>query len=165
MDQTVNTRKRRAMSQQYMDEHRDELRKEYSEIRPQSKKSRTLTKKERKALGIGKDQGFAVTHNVRTAPVKANLVCKLIRGKDLDEAYAILAYTPRKVAPILSDLLRSAEANAVNNNELDRDRLYVASCTANPGIVMKRIQPRARGSADRIHKRTSHLTVVLKERA
>lgn len=155
---------KKQMTKQFMQENRDELRELYAGTRPQSKKLRVLTKKERKELGIGRDQGVAHQKNVRMSPVKANLVCRLIKGKDLDEAYAILKYTPRAAAPILAKLLKSAESNAVNNNELSRDKLYVESAIANPGPVLKRMRPRARGSADRELKRTTHLSVVVKER-
>ncbi len=155
---------KKQMSKQFMQENRDELRELYSTKKTQSQKLRVLTKKERKELGIGRDQGIATQKNVRTSPVKANLVCRLIKGKSLDEAYAILQYTPRAVAPELAKLLKSAESNAVNNNELSRELLYVDQAIANPGQVLKRIRPRARGSANREIKRTSHLTVVVKER-
>ena len=89
----------------------------------------------------------------------------LIRNKDIDEAYAILKYTPRNAAEILEKMLKSAEANAVNNNGLDRNNLYVAECYATQGPTLKRISPRAQGRAFRIRKRTSHLTLVLKEKA
>lgn len=155
---------KKQMTKQFMQENRDELRELYAGTRPQSQRLRTLTKKERKELGIGRDQGIAHQKNVRMSPVKANLVCRLIKGKSLDEAYAILTYTPRAVAPVLAKLLKSAESNAVNNNELSRDQLYVDSAIANPGPVLKRIRPRARGSANRELKRSTHLTVVVKER-
>lgn len=157
-------RKHRAMSRQYIDDNREALREIYTSTHSRARKPRQLTKKERKALGLGRDRGVAQMRNVRVNPLKANVVCRLIRGKDLAEARAILTYTNKAVAPILEKLLRSAEANAINNNELDSSRLYVADCQANEGPLMKRIMPRARGSAHRILKRTSHLSVVLKER-
>lgn len=122
-----------------------------------------LTKKERKVLGVNKDKGIAIARNVRIAPRKVNVVIKTIKGRSLREALAILRYTPKAASPVLVKLLESAAANAVNNNELNRDSLYVDDCYANQGPVLKRIMPRARGSASRIHKRTSHITVVLKE--
>ena len=76
-----------------------------------------------------------------------------------------MKYTPRKAAELLEQLLKSAEANAVNNNGLDRSNLYVAEVYATQGPTLKRIRPRAHGRAFRINKRTSHLTLVLKERA
>lgn len=123
-----------------------------------------LTKKEKRALGIGKDQGIATLKYARIAPRKVKIVLDLIRNKDIDEAYAILRYTPKAASEILFKLLESAEANAVNNNELDKDELYVADCFANQGPTLKRIRPRAQGRASRIRKRTSHITIVVKER-
>lgn len=152
------------MSKDFMEKNRDEILALYSKPHSKSKRPRVLTKKERKVLGIGKDQGKASIENVRIAPIKVNLLIRAIKGKDLDEANAILTYSPRGAAPVILKLLRSAEANAVNNNELSRDSLYVADAFVNPGPVIKRFMPRARGSATRILKRTSHITVVLKER-
>jgi large subunit ribosomal protein L22 len=155
---------KKVMSQDYLLENRDELIRQYSEESRRFQKKGYLTKKERKTLGIGKDQGRAVATNIRIAPRKVSAVIDLIKGKPIDEAYAILNYTPKAASPVLLKLLKSAEANAVNNNSLSRDDLVVADCYANPGPVLKRIMPRARGSAARINKRTSHITVVLKEK-
>jgi large subunit ribosomal protein L22 len=155
---------KKVMSKEYLLENREELLARYNRTERKSQKSALLTKKERKVLGIGKDEGRAIAKNIRVAPRKVSVVVNLIKGKQIDEAYAILRYTPKAASPVLEKLLKSAEANAVNNNNLSRDALYVADCYANPGPVLKRIIPRARGSASRIHKRTSHVTVVLKER-
>ncbi len=155
---------KKVMSKEYLLENREELLARYNRTERKSQKSALLTKKERKVLGIGKDEGRAIAKNVRVAPRKVNVVVDLIKGKQIDEAYAILRYTPKAASPVLEKLLKSAEANAVNNNDLTRDALYVADCYANQGPVLKRIIPRARGSASKIHKRTSHITVVLKER-
>lgn len=152
------------MSKEYLQENREEILKERSAPRPKSQKVALLTKKERKALGIGKDEGRAEAKYVRMSSRKANVVIALIKGKSLDEAVAILKYTPKAASPVLEKLLKSAEANAVNNNGLSRDALYVSDCYANQGPTLKRIMPRARGSASRIHKRTTHITLVLKER-
>jgi large subunit ribosomal protein L22 len=89
----------------------------------------------------------------------------LIKGKDIYEAYGILRYTPKAASDILFKLLGSAEANATNNNGLNRDDLYVAEAFANQGPTLKRIRPRAQGRANRIRKRTSHITLVVKERS
>nr|WP_265446652.1 50S ribosomal protein L22 [Acetivibrio straminisolvens] len=124
-----------------------------------------LTKSERKKLGIGKDQGKAILRYARISSRKVRIVLDLIKGKDIDEAYAILKYTPKASSEILYKLLKSAEANATNNNGLNRDNLYVAEAFANQGPTLKRIMPRAKGSADRIRKRTSHITLVVKERS
>lgn len=155
---------KKVMSKEYLLENREELLARYNRTERKSQKSALLTKKERKVLGIGKDEGRAIAKNIRVAPRKVNVVVDLIKGKQIDEAYAILQYTPKAASPVLEKLVKSAEANAVNNNNLSRDALYIADCYANPGPVLKRIIPKARGSAARIHKRTSHVTVVLKER-
>lgn len=155
---------KKVMSKEYMLENRDEILAVYSKPAMKFQKPVLLTKKERKVLGIGKDEGRAISKNVRVTPRKVNVVVNLIKGKSIDEAYAILKYTPKAASPVLEKLLKSAEANAVNNNSLSRDALYVADCYANQGPVLKRIIPKARGSAARIHKRTSHVTVVLKEK-
>lgn len=122
------------------------------------------TKKERKAQGIGKDEGKAVLKYARISPTKVKIVLNLIKGKNVKEAMAILRYTPKSASPILEKLLKSAVANAENNNGLDVDSLYVHEAYANQGPSLKRIQPRARGRAYRIIKRTSHITMVVKER-
>lgn len=155
---------RKVMSKDYLLENRDEILAEYSKPQRKFQKKGYLTKKEKKVLGIGKDQGLAKARNIRIAPRKMAIVIDLIKGKSLDEAYAILKYTPKAASPVLSKLLSSAEANAVNNNNLSRESLYVADCFASSGPVLKRIRPRARGSAARISKRTSHVTLVLKEK-
>lgn len=152
------------MNKEYMLENREEILAQYSQTARKSKKPVLLTKKERKVLGVGKDEGRAIAKNIRIAPRKVNVVVNLIKGKQIDEAYAILKYTPKLASPMLEKLLKSAEANAVNNNSLSRDALYVADCFANQGPVLKRIIPKARGSAAKIHKRTSHVTLVLKEK-
>ncbi len=155
---------KKVMSKEYLLENRDTILANYKKTTRKFQKTALLTKKEKKVLGIGKDEGRAIAKNVRVAPRKVNVVVDLIKGKPLDEAYAILRYTPKAASPVLEKLVKSAEANAVNNNNLSRDALYVADCYANQGPVLKRIIPKARGSAARIHKRTSHVTVVLKEK-
>jgi large subunit ribosomal protein L22 len=156
---------RKVMSRDELLEKKDELLAQYQEERIKSKKLPLLTKKEKKILGIGKDEGRAVLRHVGVSSRKAKLVLDLIRNKDIDEAYAILRHTPRNVAAILEKMLKSAESNAVNNNGLNRDNLYVAECYATQGPTLKRIRPRARGRAFRIRKRSSHITLVLKEKA
>ena len=101
---------------------------------------------------------------VRIAPRKARIVIDNIRGKDVAEALAILKFTPKAAAPIISKVLRSALANAVNNHDMDELSLYVAEAYVDAGPTMKRIQPRQRGRAFRILKRSSHITIVLRER-
>ena len=100
---------------------------------------------------------------VRISPRKAQIVCDLIRGKDVAAAEGILMATPKAASELLLKLLRSAKANAENNHEMDADRLYVAEVFANPGPIMKRAMPRAQGRSYRINKRTSHISIVLRE--
>jgi large subunit ribosomal protein L22 len=95
---------------------------------------------------------------------KACYVLDAIRGKDVKTALGILTYNPRYASTIIEKLLKSAIANAENNNGMNVDKLYVAECYANKGPTMKRIRPRAQGRAYRIEKRMSHITVVLDER-
>jgi ribosomal protein L22 len=98
---------------------------------------------------------------VRTSARKARLVCDHIRGKDVAEARAILAFTPRQAAKAWSKLLESAIANAENNHELVGEELRIHSVVADEGPTLKRFRPRAMGRATRIRKRTSHLTITL----
>lgn len=123
-----------------------------------------LTKKEKKVLGIGKDEGRAILRHTRISSRKVKIVLDLIKGKGIDEAYGILRYTPKAASEVLFKLLKSAESNAVNNNNLNRDELFVAEAFATQGPTLKRVMPRARGSANRIKKRTSHVTLVVKEK-
>ena len=106
----------------------------------------------------------AYVKHVRITPRKVKIVCDLIRGKDISEAAAILMNTRKAASEPLIKLLKSAIANAENHFEMDVDRLYVSEVFVSPGPTMKRIQARARGSADRLLKRSSHITLALKER-
>ena len=101
---------------------------------------------------------------VRISSNKVRIVVDLIRGKKVDDAVAILQFTPKAAAPIVLKVLNSAIANAVNNNELDRKSLYVAEVYANPGPTLKRFVARSRGSASPMLKRTSHISVVLDQK-
>ena len=104
-----------------------------------------------------------LTH-ARITPRKVKIVCDLIRGKDTKIAAAILMQTPNAAAELLIKLLNSAVANAENNHSMDPDNLYVSEVYANPGPTLKRGMARARGGYARILKRTSHITVVVKEK-
>jgi len=100
----------------------------------------------------------------RISPRKVSVVLDLIRNQPLEKAISILRYSPRGASEPLLKLVNSAAANAENNFQMDNDLLYVSECFVTPGPTLKRIRPRARGSADRVLKRTCHVTVVLKER-
>lgn len=106
----------------------------------------------------------AVLRYARISPRKVKIVIDLIRNKSVGEAIGIIKNTPKAASEYLIKLLNSAVANATNNHNMDVDKLYVAEVFANPGPTLKRIMPRAQGRAFRIRKRTSHITIVLKER-
>ena len=106
----------------------------------------------------------AYLYDVRIAPRKVKVVCDLIRGKSAAEANAIMMNTPKAASELLVKLLKSAVANAENNHNMDPEKLYVAEVSVSPGPVLKRIRPRSHGRAFRILKRTSHITLVLKEK-
>ena len=106
----------------------------------------------------------AIAKYVRISPRNVKIVIDLIRGKNVDEALAILQYTPKAAAPVVAKVLNSAIANAVNNQELNRQNLYVAEVYANPGPTLKRFVARSRGSASPMLKRTSHISVVLDQK-
>ena len=100
----------------------------------------------------------------RISPRKVKIVCDLIRGKDVKTAEAIMLQTPKAGSELLIKVLKSAVANAENNFNMDTDKLYVSATFANPGPVLKRGMPRARGGYNRILKRTSHITVIVAEK-
>ena len=106
----------------------------------------------------------AVAKNVRLTPRKVRLVLDLVRGKDVKEALAILKFTQRNTAPVVSKLIKSAVANATNNHQMNEDKLYVKTIYTDEARVLKRWMPRAKGSASQILKRSSHITVVVDER-
>ena len=105
----------------------------------------------------------ATAKTVRVTPRKARLVLDNIRGKNVDEALAMLEFTPNQAAAAIAKVVKSAAANAEHNHQLNRDELYIKTCYADEGLVMKRWMPRAKGSASQILKRTSHITVVVSD--
>ncbi|WP_461205199.1 50S ribosomal protein L22 [Clostridium sp. DL1XJH146] len=107
----------------------------------------------------------ATAKYVRMSSRKVGVVLELIRGKSASEAIAILKYTPKTAAVEVGKVLKSAVANAENNANLDLSKLYVSEAYANQGPTLKRWRPRAQGRAYQILKRSSHITVVVKERA
>ena len=106
----------------------------------------------------------AYLRNARIAPRKVQIVLDLIRNKPVDIALATLELTPKAASPMVAKLLKSAMANAENNHNMNKDDLYVSECFVCPGPIMKRVMPRAQGRGDRILKRTSHITVVVREK-
>ena len=106
---------------------------------------------------------FATAKDIRMSSSKVRIVLDNVRGKKANEAVAILTYMPQAGAAEALKVLKSAIANAENNKGLSADNIYVAECYSTPGPIMKRISFRARGRADRILKRTCHITVILDE--
>lgn len=106
----------------------------------------------------------AIARYLRVSPFKARQVADLVRGKDVDEAVGILRYTNKKSAPMISKVLKSAMANAEHNYDMDSDALFVSEILIDEGPTIKRMRPRAYGRADVRRHRTSHITVVLRER-
>lgn len=105
----------------------------------------------------------ATAKTVRITARKARLVIDLIRNKSVGEAIAILKNTPRSASPIIEKVLNSAIANAEHNYDMDASKLYISEAYVNEGPTMKRFRPRAKGAASGINKRTSHITIVVKE--
>jgi large subunit ribosomal protein L22 len=106
----------------------------------------------------------ATAYSVRVTPRKARLVIDLIRNKSVKDALGILANVNKSATPIIIKLVKSAAANAINNHQMDEDKLFIAEIYANDGVRMKRYMPRAKGSASSILKRTSHITCVVRQR-
>ena len=106
----------------------------------------------------------AYLRNLRISPRKVQIVLDLIRNQSADKAKAVLLHTPKAACEPLLKLLNSAIANAEHNHNMDKEALYVAECFVCPGPTLKRIRPMGKGRAYRIMKRTSHITLVLKEK-
>ena len=123
---------------------------------------RSQVKRERNA---NKDNRPCAKLSYARIPVqKACFVLDAIRGKDVTTAEGILLYNPRYASGVILKLLKSAVANAENNQGMNKDNLYIAECRADNGPILKRIQPRAQGRAYRIQKREGHLTIILDEK-
>ena len=105
----------------------------------------------------------AVARYIRMSPRKVRYVADLVRGKKVEEALDILTFAPRRASPVIFRLLKSAIANAGQNESIDVDTLYIKKIFVDGGPTLKRFRPRAMGRATTIRKRTSHITVVLEE--
>jgi len=128
-----------------------------------AKGHRTKIKKERNKINVD-PRPRAIVRFVRISDTKARIVLEQIKGKDITTALGILKYSPRYAAEVIEKLLKSAVANAENNMGIDPDGLFVEEVFADQGPTLKRIRPRARGSANRIRKKTSHISIILNER-
>lgn len=103
----------------------------------------------------------AIAKNIRISPRKVRLVTDIVRGKSIKEANDILTFTNKSASPVVLKVINSAAANAVNNHEMSDEGLYISEIYVNEGPRLKRFMPRARGSANAIIKRTSHIVVVV----
>ena len=106
----------------------------------------------------------AIAYDLRVTPRKARLVIDLVRGLGVNEALGVLANVNKAASPLVAKVIKSAASNAINNFGMKEENLYIAEIYANDGLRMKRFLPRAKGSASGLVKRTSHITVVVKER-
>ena len=122
-----------------------------------------MREKSEKRLQNKDQRPFAKVKYVRMSPSKVRIVLDTVRGKKVEEAVALLANSPQSAAEVCLKLLKSAIANAENNKGLNRGDLIVDEAFATPGPILKRINIRARGRADRLLKRTCHITMILGE--
>ena len=107
----------------------------------------------------------AIAKHIRIAPRKIRIVADLVRGKNVGEAFSNLKFTPKVGSKVVEKVLRSAVANAEHNHDMNADTLYVSEIFVDQASTLKRIHPRSRGQAFKILKHSSHVTVVVKERA
>ena len=140
-----------------------EVKKE-AKVEAPAEKAKKPSKKVEEPKKPARTSAKAVAHDVRVTPRKARLVLDLIRGKGVNEALGILSNVNKAASPIVAKVVKSAASNAINNFGMSEEKLYVAECYAGDGIKMKRYLPRAKGSASGLVKRSSHITVVVKER-
>ncbi|PKM80566.1 MAG: 50S ribosomal protein L22 [Firmicutes bacterium HGW-Firmicutes-14] len=110
------------------------------------------------------EEARAIAKYIRISPRKVRQVVDLIKGKKVGEALAILKFTPRRAATAVEKVVKSAVANAEHNLELNKDDLIIAEAFVDQGPTLKRYNPRAMGRADLIRRRTSHITVVVREK-
>ena len=123
-----------------------------------------MAEKQEQLQEVEEKKAVATLKYARISSRKVKIVADLIKGKSAQDALAIVKFTPKASSEIIEKLLKSAIANAENNHGMNSSKLYVAEIYANQGPTLKRIRPAAKGSAVRIRKRTSHITIVLKER-
>ncbi|MEC9345752.1 MAG: 50S ribosomal protein L22 [Pseudomonadota bacterium] len=119
--------------------------------------------KQAKERSLADNEARAVARNIRVSPQKLNLVAQSIRGRRVEDALAVLAFSRKRIAIDVRKVLQSAIANAENNHQLDPDALIVKEASVGKGLVMKRFHARARGRGARILKPFSHLTLVVAE--
>jgi len=128
-------------------------------------KRRTKKRVRAEQRRFARPKAMSVSHHVRISAQKVRLVCDQIRGKRVEDALSLLEFLPRKGAKLVARALRSGIANAENNKSLDVDTLFVKRIEVGPGPTIKRFLPRAQGRATPLLKRTSHITIILDEKA
>ena len=146
----------------------EEVKTEEAKVEKAEKKAKKAEKvvkaepvKEEKPAGT---EALAIAKDVRVTPRKVRLVLDLVRGKDVEEALAILKNVNRSASAPVAKIVKSAAANATNNFGMDKNKLYVAEIQASDGIKMKRFMPRGKGSSSGLVKRTSNIRCIVKER-
>lgn len=148
----------------------EEVKTEEAKVEKTEKKAKKVVKAEpAKAEPVKEEkpavtEALAIARDVRVTPRKIRLVLDLVRGKDVDEALAILKNVNRSASLPVAKIVKSAAANATNNFGMDKDKLYIAEIQASDGIKMKRFMPRGKGSSSGLVKRTSNIRCIVKER-
>ena len=148
----------------------EEVKKEEVEVKAEAKKAPAKAEKKAvKAEPVKEEkpavtEALAIARDVRVTPRKVRLVIDLVRGKDVEEALAILKNVNRSASAPVAKIVKSAAANATNNFGMDKNKLYVAEIQASDGIKMKRFMPRGKGSSSGLVKRTSNIRCIVKER-
>mgnify|MGYP002524635402 FL=1 len=148
----------------------EEVKTEEAKVEKTEKKAKKVVKAEPvKAEPVKEEkpavtEALAIARDVRVTPRKIRLVLDLVRGKDVDEALAILKNVNRSASLPVAKIVKSAAANATNNFGMDKDKLYIAEIQASDGIKMKRFMPRGKGSSSGLVKRTSNIRCIVKER-
>lgn len=138
--------------------------KEKKNSKKQAENEEKEAAKEAAVVEAAPEMVSATARYVRISARKLRLVADLVRGKQIEEARTVLAFTPKGGAKIVEKLIGSAVANAENNNDMSADELYISGIYVNEGPTLKRWRARAMGRASRINKRTSHITVELTPR-
>ena len=120
----------------------------------------------RRAALLGDRPGsYAIARHVRMSPTKVRRVVDVVRGMDVNEALAVLKFAPQAASEPVYKVVASAAANAENTESLRMDDLFISQAFVDEGVTLRRIRPRAKGSASRILKRASHITVVVEPKA
>ena len=124
------------------------------------------TRPSRRAALLGDRPGsYAIARHVRMSPTKVRRVVDIVRGMDVNEALAVLRFAPQAASDPVYKVVASAVANAENAEDLRGDDLFISQAYVDEGVTLRRIRPRAKGSASRINKRAAHITVVVEPKS